>query len=114
MRLYVALLRPAIEARIAASRPGRRKALRWRVFGGSLSILGGAGAYHYWKADPTQRRKLRVGVEGVVRFLRYNTLQQSSLTARPLDAVYYELRSICVGLVISLDYWWTLRGLDEV
>jgi len=31
-----------------------------------------------------------------------------------LSALLIDYRSILVGLTISLDYWWTLRGLEEV
>ena len=62
------------------------------LLGGLLAGGGLAGVVSYAKADSTQRRRAKVGVQGVVRFLR----------------------SISVGLTISLDYWWAGRGLDEV
>ena len=68
MRLQLALLRSASEAGVAVA--GKRRPLRWRVLGGTAVLCAAFAGYHYWKADPTQRRRLRVGAEGVVRFLR--------------------------------------------
>ncbi|KAG1947437.1 uncharacterized aarF domain-containing protein kinase 5 isoform X2 [Pimephales promelas] len=49
----------------------------------------------YVVSEPRERRKMKILAEGVGRFCR----------------------SLCVGLMISADYWWTsnivLRGLDE-
>lgn len=72
MRLRVALLQAAAgKVRVAASRSQKRKlSLGWRVLGGTLAAVGGLSGYHYWKSDATERRKIRVGAEGVVRFLR--------------------------------------------
>ncbi|TRZ10088.1 hypothetical protein HGM15179_017022 [Zosterops borbonicus] len=57
--------------------------------------LGGSLSLGYLVAEPPQRRRVRLLLEGVARFCR----------------------SVSVGLHISLDYWWTtnveLRGLDE-
>lgn len=69
----------------------KRRYGRWLV-GGLLAGGGLAGALSYARADTAERRRARVGLQGVVRFFR----------------------SISVGLVISLDYWWAGRGLDEV
>ena len=68
MRLHLALLRSASEASGAVV--GKRRPLRWRVLGGTAVLCAALAGCHYWKADPTQRRRLRVGAEGVVRFLR--------------------------------------------
>ena len=68
MRLHLALFRYVSEARGAVA--GKRRPLRWRVLGGTAVLCAALAGYHYWKADPTQRRRLRVGAEGVVRFLR--------------------------------------------
>lgn len=70
MRINLVLLRSASEIRAATKTTKRRTTLRWWVFGASSAVLGGASAYHYWKADATQRRRFRVEAEGVVRFLR--------------------------------------------
>lgn len=60
---------------------------------GSLVVCAGAAAaLGYAGADSAQRRKTKVGLQGIRRFFR----------------------SISVGLIISLDYWWAGRGLDEV
>lgn len=69
----------------------KRRPVRW-VFGGVGALSGLTVALGYFRADSSQRRKVKVSAEGGVRFLR----------------------SISVGLVISLDYWWSGKGLDEV
>lgn len=69
----------------------RRRYGRW-FLGGLVACGGLAGAVSYARADTAERRRAKVGAQGVVRFLR----------------------SISVGLIISLDYWWAGRGLDEV
>lgn len=69
----------------------RRRYVRL-LFGGVLACGGVAGAVSYARADSVERRRAKVGVYGVIRFFR----------------------SISVGLIISLDYWWAGRGLDEV
>ena len=69
----------------------KRGYARW-VIGGLVTSGGVVGAISYARADTAERRRTRVGAQGVVRFLR----------------------SISVGLLISLDYWWAGRGLDEV
>lgn len=61
------------------------------LFGGLLAC-GGIAGLGYARADSSQRRRVTVGAEGVVRFLR----------------------SLSVGLVISLDYWWAGWGKDGV
>lgn len=64
-----------------------------RLFVGGLLACGGlAGAVSYARADSAQRRKAKVAFHGVGRFFR----------------------SLSVGMLISLDYWWAGRGLDEV
>lgn len=63
-----------------------------RLLAGLLTGGGLVGTLSYARADSSKRRRVVVGAEGVVRFLR----------------------SISVGLVISLDYWWAGFGLDEV
>ncbi|XP_074615968.1 putative aarF domain-containing protein kinase 5 isoform X1 [Acropora palmata] len=63
----------------------QRKGL-WLLAG--TSALAFAAFNRLWERK--QRRKLRVRVEGIGRFFRCFT----------------------VGMTISLDYWWTLRGLD--
>lgn len=69
-----------------------RRRPRGRVLFGGLLACGGIAGFSYARADSSQRRRATVGAEGVVRFLR----------------------SISIGLVISLDYWWAGRGVDEV
>lgn len=59
------------------------------------SCVAGSGTVvgiTYARATSTERRKIRVGLNGVTRFLR----------------------SVSIGLLISLDYWWAGRGLEEV
>lgn len=55
-------------------------------------VAGALGGITYATATSTERRKLRIGLSGVTRFLR----------------------SVSIGLLISLDYWWAGRGLEEV
>ena len=69
---------------------GRRKLGRL-LLGGILAGGGVAGTVAYARADSIERRKIKVGLKGVIRFIR----------------------SISVGLLISLDYYWAGRGLDE-
>ena len=63
-----------------------------RLLGGLVAAGGLAGAVGYARADSTGRRRALVAGQGVVRFLR----------------------SITVGLTISLDYWWAGLRLDQV
>ena len=99
-----------------APAPRRRRGRPWLRLTGGLVALGAAGAgYKYWRADFMQRRKVRVGAEGVVRFFRY--FQQKIMIIISITFIqtfHFHLRSLWVGLTISLDYWWTLRGLEEV
>lgn len=69
---------------------GRRLAVR--VLGGAVCGAGLVGAVAYTKADSSQRRRLKISVQGIVRFCR----------------------SAYVGLTISVDYWWAGWGLDQV
>ena len=70
MRLHVALLQTAASEAGRISSAGKRRPLRWRILGGAATLGAALAGFHYWKADRTERRKLRVGAEGVVRFLR--------------------------------------------
>uniref|UniRef100_A0A8C9JW80 AarF domain containing kinase 5 n=1 Tax=Panthera tigris altaica TaxID=74533 RepID=A0A8C9JW80_PANTA len=71
-------------------RPLWRKALSATVVGVPL-LLG----IRYFTAEPQEKRRMRLVVDGVGRFSR----------------------SLRVGLQISLDYWWcanvVLRGVEE-
>nr|CAD7413249.1 unnamed protein product [Timema cristinae] len=58
---------------------------------GVLGIVIGSSALYYWQLNSHDKRTLHVTLSGVNRFLR----------------------SLRIGLTISLDYWWSLRGLDE-
>nr|CAD7595381.1 unnamed protein product [Timema genevievae] len=58
---------------------------------GVLGIVIGSSALYYWQLSSHDKRILHVTLSGVNRFLR----------------------SLRIGLTISLDYWWSLRGLDE-
>uniref|UniRef100_A0A8B9RGR6 AarF domain containing kinase 5 n=1 Tax=Astyanax mexicanus TaxID=7994 RepID=A0A8B9RGR6_ASTMX len=72
-----------------------RRPLRKLMFVGVTVVLPVGLGITYAFSDPKDRRKTRILVEGVRRFCR----------------------SLYVGLLISLDYWWTsnitLRGVDE-
>ncbi|KAF3822846.1 hypothetical protein GH733_008220 [Mirounga leonina] len=73
------------------SRPLWRKALSATVLG--VPLLLGA---RYFTAEPQEKRRMRLVVDGVGRFSR----------------------SLRIGLQISLDYWWcanvVLHGVEEV
>ncbi|XP_066846962.1 uncharacterized aarF domain-containing protein kinase 5 [Anser cygnoides] len=78
----------------ATAAPRRRRALlRPLLLGLGLALPLGAGCY--LRAEPPQRRRLRLLLDGVGRFGR----------------------SLAVGMEISVDYWWTanvvLRGVEE-
>ncbi|XP_022107730.1 uncharacterized aarF domain-containing protein kinase 5-like [Acanthaster planci] len=65
-----------------------RRRLVWLVAVLGSTVLGGVT---YLRSDPGQRRRFGLLVNGIGRFLY----------------------SASVGLTISLDYWWSLRGVDE-
>uniref|UniRef100_A0A8C3BP92 AarF domain containing kinase 5 n=1 Tax=Cairina moschata TaxID=8855 RepID=A0A8C3BP92_CAIMO len=78
----------------ATATPRRRRGvLRPLLLGLGLALPLGAGCY--LRAEPPQRRRLRLLLDGVGRFGR----------------------SLAVGMEISVDYWWTanvaLRGVEE-
>ncbi|KAK2149688.1 hypothetical protein LSH36_442g03031 [Paralvinella palmiformis] len=74
-----------------ARSPTKNPFYKWK----SLYLIGiptlGGGIY-YSTLDRYHKRKLKVTAEGIVRFVR----------------------SAITGITISIDYKWTLRGLDEV
>ncbi|XP_077446804.1 putative aarF domain-containing protein kinase 5 isoform X2 [Stigmatopora argus] len=75
-------------------REGKRRGLLWKTLATSAVGLPVAAGVKYAVSDQRERRKMRIVTEGFGRFCR----------------------SLSVGLVISVDYWWTtmsLRGLDE-
>lgn len=55
-------------------------------------LLASSGVVYYLFANQQKKRLVRLSLNGIDRFLR----------------------SVKVGLLISFDYWWTLRGLQEV
>ncbi|XP_026203718.1 uncharacterized aarF domain-containing protein kinase 5 isoform X1 [Anabas testudineus] len=76
-------------------REGKRRGLLWKTLAAiSVGVPMAVGA-QYAVSEPRERRKMRIVIEGFGRFCR----------------------SLSVGLLISVDYWWTtsvtLRGLDE-
>uniref|UniRef100_A0A3Q1JNF0 ABC1 atypical kinase-like domain-containing protein n=1 Tax=Anabas testudineus TaxID=64144 RepID=A0A3Q1JNF0_ANATE len=78
-----------------SSREGKRRGLLWKTLAAiSVGVPMAVGA-QYAVSEPRERRKMRIVIEGFGRFCR----------------------SLSVGLLISVDYWWTtsvtLRGLDE-
>ncbi|KAF0311157.1 putative aarF domain-containing protein kinase 5 [Amphibalanus amphitrite] len=77
----------------SAGRPARRSAGRLLKYSLVGATLGGAvvPAVYYACQDDIGRRRLRVTYEGVGRFVR----------------------SVRIGATISLDYWWSTRGMDE-
>ncbi|XP_054911828.1 uncharacterized aarF domain-containing protein kinase 5 [Poeciliopsis prolifica] len=80
---------------LSVVRPARRRGLFWKTLLGLSVGFPLAAGVKYAAAEPKQRRRMRIAVEGFGRFCR----------------------SLSVGISISLDYWWTtnvaLRGKDE-
>ncbi|XP_061463126.1 uncharacterized aarF domain-containing protein kinase 5 [Rhineura floridana] len=78
----------------SASSHGQRGLLKKIFLGVAVGLPLTAGT-HYGLAEKQERRKMRLLVDGLGRFVR----------------------SLQLGVQISLDYWWThnvlLRGLDE-
>ncbi|XP_019713714.1 putative aarF domain-containing protein kinase 5 isoform X1 [Hippocampus comes] len=76
-------------------REGRRTGLLWKTLATVAVGVPLAAGMRYAVSDQRERRKMRIVTEGFARFCR----------------------SLSVGLVISVDYWWTtnmaLRGVDE-
>ncbi|XP_046441166.1 uncharacterized aarF domain-containing protein kinase 5-like isoform X3 [Daphnia pulex] len=61
---------------------------KWSIlFGASFAVPG----IWYLQADNKKKRKVRVTVQGIGRFLR----------------------SLVIGVTISTDYWWSLKNVDE-
>uniref|UniRef100_A0A4W6BLV3 AarF domain containing kinase 5 n=1 Tax=Lates calcarifer TaxID=8187 RepID=A0A4W6BLV3_LATCA len=77
------------------SREGKRRGLLWKTLVGISVGIPGAVGVKYALSEPRERRKMRIVIEGFGRFCR----------------------SLSVGILISVDYWWTtnvaLHGLDE-
>ncbi|XP_014854021.1 PREDICTED: uncharacterized aarF domain-containing protein kinase 5 isoform X1 [Poecilia mexicana] len=80
---------------LSVVRPGKRRGLFWKTLLGLSVGFPLAVGVKYATAEPRQRRRMRIVVEGFGRFCR----------------------SLSVGIFISMDYWWTtnvaLRGMDE-
>ncbi|KAJ7991374.1 hypothetical protein DPEC_G00283150 [Dallia pectoralis] len=99
-RRHLALLRcpqPHLQLfrSLNSQRPGRSRGWFGKMFLGVAMGVPAVLGVRYALAEPRERRKLKILVEGVDRFCR----------------------SLYVGLYISVDYWWTsnvtLRGLDD-
>ncbi|XP_040044337.1 putative aarF domain-containing protein kinase 5 isoform X2 [Gasterosteus aculeatus] len=76
-------------------REGKRRGLLWKTLVGVSVGLPVAAGVQYAVSDPSDRRRTKVLIEGFGRFCR----------------------CLSVGMLISVDYWWTsnvaLRGRDE-
>ncbi|CAJ1084211.1 LOW QUALITY PROTEIN: uncharacterized aarF domain-containing protein kinase 5 [Xyrichtys novacula] len=76
-------------------REGTRRGLWWKTLIGITVGVPVAVVVQYAASDPRAKRRLRIVIEGFGRFIR----------------------SLSVGIFISVDYWWTtnvcLRDLDE-
>ncbi|XP_045913669.1 uncharacterized aarF domain-containing protein kinase 5 isoform X3 [Micropterus dolomieu] len=76
-------------------REGKRRGLLWKTLVGISVGTPLAVGLQYAVSKPRERRKMRIVIEGFVRFFR----------------------SVSVGIFISVDYWWTtnvaLRSVDE-
>ncbi|XP_040909197.1 uncharacterized aarF domain-containing protein kinase 5 isoform X1 [Toxotes jaculatrix] len=79
----------------SSHRVGKRRGLLWKTLVGISVGVPVAVGVRYAASEPRERRKMRIVIEGFGRFFR----------------------SLSVGILISVDYWWTtnvaLRGLDE-
>uniref|UniRef100_A0A4W6BMF4 AarF domain containing kinase 5 n=1 Tax=Lates calcarifer TaxID=8187 RepID=A0A4W6BMF4_LATCA len=79
----------------SSHREGKRRGLLWKTLVGISVGIPGAVGVKYALSEPRERRKMRIVIEGFGRFCR----------------------SLSVGILISVDYWWTtnvaLHGLDE-
>uniref|UniRef100_A0A1B6IZK7 ABC1 atypical kinase-like domain-containing protein n=1 Tax=Homalodisca liturata TaxID=320908 RepID=A0A1B6IZK7_9HEMI len=69
----------------------KKSPLRKHLWRYSTAALVCAGGVYYYSLDNYQRRLIKVTASGVIRFIR----------------------SSCVGLLVTMDYWWSLRGLEE-
>ncbi|XP_059206100.1 uncharacterized aarF domain-containing protein kinase 5 isoform X1 [Centropristis striata] len=76
-------------------REGKRGGLIWKTVVGIFVAVPVAVGVKYAVAEPRDRRRMKIVIEGFGRFFR----------------------SLSVGFFISVDYWWTtnvaLRGQDE-
>ncbi|KAH0617369.1 hypothetical protein JD844_015454 [Phrynosoma platyrhinos] len=86
---------PPTQSFLSCPRSHEQRGLVKKVFLGAAVGLPLAAGIRYVMADKQERRKMRLLVDGIGRFVR----------------------SLRLGIQISLDYWWThhisLRGLDE-
>ncbi|XP_078123537.1 putative aarF domain-containing protein kinase 5 isoform X3 [Sander vitreus] len=77
-------------------REGKRRGLLWKTLVGISVGVPVAVGVQYAVSQPRDRRRMKIVIEGFGRFCR----------------------SLSVGMLISVDYWWTtnvtLRGQDEV
>ncbi|XP_076864434.1 putative aarF domain-containing protein kinase 5 [Brachyhypopomus gauderio] len=103
-RLHLSLLRRCYppsnlqclpQRSFGSHRQGRSHRLLKRLLAGVLVGVPLAAGLRYYVSEPRDRRRMRIFGEGVGRFSR----------------------SVYVGFLISVDYWWTsnivLRGVDE-
>lgn len=119
-----------------ASREGKRRGLLWKTLAGVSVGVPVAAGLQYAVSAPRERRKMRIVVEGFGRLCRFVLHALIWTLKRPLAFIPCSpehipsqlptlltsclcvLRSLSVGIFISVDYWWTtnmaLRGLDEV
>ncbi|KAJ8273299.1 hypothetical protein GJAV_G00099980 [Gymnothorax javanicus] len=78
----------------SSDRQKSKGVLKTMLLGVSMGVPLVVGV-RYAISEPRERRKMKILAEGIGRFCR----------------------SLCVGILISVDYWWTsnitLRGLDE-
>ena len=82
------------------------------VLGTTAAVCGGG---YYWRADRRERRQLRLMIGGLGRFVRYGcAFQLDDRTSSNLSCVQPPGRSVRIGITISIDYWWSLLGIEEV
>ena len=82
----------------------------FKVLGFLVGSSAAGGSVYYWSRDEGEKRRVRVQLGGVTRFLRC-IFCFLSVCAPVLMLL---CRSAVVGVSISCDYWWTMRNLDEV
>ena len=94
----------------ASTKRGFRARHLAAVLGATAAVCGGG---YYWRADRKERRQLRLMIGGLGRFARYGAFElEGRMYVSRLQSLV--CRSVRIGITISLDYWWSLLGIEEV
>lgn len=91
----------------STSKTALQRKLQVFVVGTTLLIPGA----WYLQSTAQEKRKARVTIQGISRFLRYEF--GSKLNGFFSQFVIFFNRSLVIGATISTDYWWSLRNIDE-